>query len=223
MSYLGSKGGAGVYQAIISQFPPHNTYIETHLGTGLIMKLKPPCARSVGIDLSPSSIDNFSYSGQTDLQLFNCDSRKWLIDNSDYCGSDSLIYCDPPYLHSTRSSKARYDYEYTENDHIDLLQTLLSMKACSIVISGYPSALYDEILKGWRTVEFQAMTRGGVRTEKLWMNYDHKPHWHTFAGHNFTDRQRIKRKVDRWVNDFRAFPDAERLAILSGLIDSYSR
>jgi hypothetical protein len=36
----------------------------------------------------------------------------------------------------------------------------------SVILSGYPSQLYDETLAGWRSMEFQAMTRGGVRTEK---------------------------------------------------------
>ena len=227
-AYLGSKGGAGVYQAIISQFPPHSTYIETHLGSGVILNLKPPATRSIGIDKSQlaidkfvysgSAIDNFDYSGLLDLIVDDC--RQWLIDNSDFVTSDTLIYADPPYLLATRTSKARYQYEYTEQDHIDLLQTFLTMKAC-ILISGYPSTLYDEILKGWRTIEFQAMTRGGVRTEKLWMNYEHKPHWHTYAGADFTDRQRIKRKAFRWRSDFSTLSELERLAILAELMASY--
>jgi site-specific DNA-adenine methylase len=34
MRYPGGKGGAGVYQTIINNIPPHDTYIETHLGGG---------------------------------------------------------------------------------------------------------------------------------------------------------------------------------------------
>ncbi|CAI1679267.1 Uncharacterised protein [Serratia liquefaciens] len=37
MGYLGSKAASGAYQAIISQMPPHDTYIETHLGGGAVM------------------------------------------------------------------------------------------------------------------------------------------------------------------------------------------
>jgi DNA adenine methylase len=36
MSYLGSKAASGAYQAIIAQMPAHDTYIETHLGTGIV-------------------------------------------------------------------------------------------------------------------------------------------------------------------------------------------
>lgn len=31
-SYPGGKSGAGVYQAIINQLPPHSTYVELFLG-----------------------------------------------------------------------------------------------------------------------------------------------------------------------------------------------
>ena len=51
MSYLGSKAASGAYQAIIAAMPAHDTYIETHLGTGAIMKYKPLASRSIGIDI----------------------------------------------------------------------------------------------------------------------------------------------------------------------------
>jgi hypothetical protein len=35
MSYLGSKAASGAYQAIIALMPPHDTYIETHVGSGV--------------------------------------------------------------------------------------------------------------------------------------------------------------------------------------------
>jgi DNA adenine methylase len=220
MSYLGSKRGAGVYQSIISQFPPHDTYIEAFLGSGAIMQLKPPAQRSIGIDLSPGCIDGFDSAGQQNIELIHGDCVATLA-GFDYARSRTLIYADPPYLHETRTSRHRYEFEYTLDDHIRLLELLKTLPA-SIVISGYPAGLYDELLQGWRTIEFQAMTRGGVRTEKLWMNYDHVPHWHTYAGKNFTDRQRIKRKASRWAEDFQTMKPAERLAILAELMATIS-
>lgn len=218
MSYLGAKTGAGVYQAIISQFPPHDTYIEAFLGTGAIMKLKPPAQLSIGIDLNRSCIDAFDYAGLENVELIHGDCVS-TIANFDYARSRTLIYADPPYLHETRTSRHRYKHEYTDDDHVRLLELLKTLPA-AIVISGYPAGLYDELLKGWRTIEFQAMTRGGVRTEKLWMNFDHVPHWHTYAGRNFTDRQRIKRKASRWADDFKTLNPSERLAILAELMST---
>lgn len=48
MSYLGSKAASGVYQKIIAEMPPHDTYIETHLGGGAVMLRKPPARHNWG-------------------------------------------------------------------------------------------------------------------------------------------------------------------------------
>ena len=59
----------------------------------------------------------------------------------------------------------------------------LTAQGVKIMLSGYPSALYDELLPDWRTFEFNVMSRGGERTEKLWMNYSKESsHWITYAG-----------------------------------------
>jgi hypothetical protein len=80
--------------------------------------------------------------------------------------------------------------------------------------------LYDDLLGHWRTIELQAMTRGGPRTEKLWFNYDiDRRYWAGYAGKNFTDRQRIKRKAQRWGQKYRALPNAERLAVLAAIME----
>lgn len=87
-----------------------------------------------------------------------------------------------------------------------------------MILSGYPSQLYDDRLTGWRSKEFQAMTRGGVRTEKIWMNYpEGRAYTHKFAGKDYNDRHRIKRKVERWRAKYAALPPAERLAIMVAL------
>jgi hypothetical protein len=87
------------------------------------------------------------------------------------------------------------------------------------VLRGYPSNLYDELLPDWRTLEFQVMTRGGPRTEKLWMSFSSEAaHWSSYAGANFTDRQRIKRKATRWAENYKALPPGERLAVLAALL-----
>jgi DNA adenine methylase len=133
-----------------------------------------------------------------------------------------LVYADPPYLHSTRTSNKRYRYEYSENDHRELLSLLreLAASGVAVMLSGYPSALYDELLPDWRTLEFQVMSRGGVRTEKLWLSFEAgSTHWATFAGHNFTDRQRIKRKAQRWAENYKALPAVEQIAVLAAILE----
>ncbi len=217
MSYLGSKAASGAYQAIIAQMPPHDTYIETHLGTGAVMRHKPASAASYGIDLNSDVLEAFQCDYPVSLR--QADAVE-VLEAFDFGGAGrTLIYADPPYLHETRTSQKRYKHEYSRDDHIRLLRCLKTLPA-SVILSGYPSALYDELLPDWRTMEFQVMTRGGVRTEKLWMSFPaDASHWASFAGSNFTDRQRIKRKAGRWANNYRNLPPSERLAILAAILE----
>lgn len=217
MGYFGSKQASGAYQAIIAAMPPHDVYIESHLGGGAVMRFKPPAVRSIGIDCDRIALDSFECRYRVELL---CEDAQAFIDGFDYAGSGRvLIYADPPYLHETRTSSKRYRFEYSVEDHVRLLECLKRVPA-SVILSGYPSGLYDELLPGWRTYEFQVMTRGGVRTEKLWMNYEpHSAYWAAFAGKDFTDRQRIKRKAERWASNFRDLPPGERTAILAALLE----
>ena len=212
--YFGSKAAAGLCQTIIAMMPPHRTYIETHLGGGAIMQRKPAALLNIGIDLDPQPLAQFSCAYP--VQLVNDCAQRYL---SRYAfRGDELLYCDPPYLTHTRTSKRKYRCDYTEADHIALL-TLLKSLPCPVILSGYPSPLYDALLPHWNSVAIQAMTRGGVRTEKLWFNYTvDRVHWASYAGRNFTDRQRIKRKAHNWGKQYRALPAAERLAVLAALM-----
>jgi DNA adenine methylase len=63
------------------------------------------------------------------------------------------------------------------------------------------------------------MNQAGVRTEKLWFNFSiDRVHWARYAGKNFTDRQRIKRKATNWARRYAALPPTERLAVLSAVM-----
>ncbi|MCG6868306.1 MAG: hypothetical protein LJE91_06100 [Gammaproteobacteria bacterium] len=89
----------------------------------------------------------------------------------------------------------------------DLTPCILKSLPCRVILSGYPSTLYDGMLEDWNCVALQTMTWGGPRTEKLWYNYDiDRAHWATYAGKDFTDRQRIKRKAERWAKNYQALP-----------------
>jgi hypothetical protein len=58
-----------------------------------------------------------------------------------------VLNIHPTYLHSTRSSDRRYRFDYEESDHLDL-PGLLKKLPCQVILSGYPSAPYDEQLSG---------------------------------------------------------------------------
>lgn len=221
MGYLGSKAASGVYQAIISQMPPHDTYIETHLGGGAVMLRKPPALRNIGIDVDRETLKDFAFTHNLPhVSLVNRDAIDYLNFFDFSKAGRVLIYADPPYLPETRTSRARYRHEYTVDDHHRLIATLRSLPDnVAVMLSGYPSTLYDDLLHDWRSIEFQAMTRGGVRTEKLWMNYEPvAAYTSVYAGHNNIDRQRIKRKAERWAAKYRLLPPGERLAILTEML-----
>jgi DNA adenine methylase len=213
-AYFGSKATSGLCQAIIALMPPHDTYIESHLGGGAIMKRKPPALHSIGIDLNARALARFQCDYPVRV-IHGCAHR--FLSVYDYQGRE-LVYCDPPYLHHTRTSRRRYRFDYQEQDHRELL-ALLKRLPCQVMLSGYPSALYDEQLADWCALEIQVMNQAGVRTEKLWLNFaPDRVFWPSFAGKNFTDRQRIKRKAQSWAERYQAMPAAERLAVLSALM-----
>jgi hypothetical protein len=212
--YFGSKAASGLYQNIIALMAPHDTFIETHLGGGAVMRNKPPARINIAIDIDPQPLASFDCGYL--VQKVNYCAHRYLR-AYEYTGSE-LIYCDPPYLIETRTSKRRYRYEYSRQDHVDLLELLKSLP-CRVILSGYPSAMYDGMLADWSCVQLQAMTWGGPRTEKLWYNYAiDSAHWSTYAGKDFTDRQRIKRKAERWARNYQVLPPAERLALLAAIM-----
>jgi DNA adenine methylase len=90
-----------------------------------------------------------------------------------YDDDDTLFYCDPPYVHSTRGDAKAYSFEMKDGEHRDLARALNRAKA-KIAVSGYRCDLMDELYKGWRRVEAPPKTCHSikkVRTETLWMNY----------------------------------------------------
>lgn len=212
--YFGSKATSGLCQCIIAMMPPHDTYIETHLGGGAIMKRKPPARHNIAVELDPRPLAEFECDYPVQ-RIHGCAHQ--FLASYDYRGTE-LVYSDPPYLQCTRSSRRRYRFDYEEPDHVELLEVLKSVP-CHVMVSGYRSALYEELLGGWRSVELQVMNQGGVRTEKLWFNFTvDRVHWARYAGKNFTDRQRVKRKAARWGRRYQALARAERLAVLAAMM-----
>ena len=99
-----------------------------------------------------------------------------------YDNADALHYIDPPYLSSTRSSGNRrrcgpgteawhvYRHELTDEEHAELLTGICQLEGM-VALSGYPSALYDDALKGWRREQRAHYADGAApRTEVLWLN-----------------------------------------------------
>lgn len=222
-SYPGGKNGSGVYQAIINQMPPHSVYVEGFLGSGAIMRAKRPApVNNIGVDIDAEAIDAFDAMQHPASDLFVESAMDWIDDHKrTVCSrTDTMIYLDPPYLMSTRRQhRPIYRCELSDDDHRRLLKQI-SKLPCMVMISGYWSEMYASALAGWRTVSFQAVTRGGgVATEWLWMNYPQpfELHDYRFLGKDYRERERIKRKKTRWLGKLERMDPLERYAILDAI------
>jgi DNA adenine methylase len=105
------------------------------------------------------------------------------IDNKDFRilmpqvdGPDTLLYQDPPYPEESRASKNDYQFEFTNNDHIDLAD--LNKKALSkVMISSYDCALMNELYPPhlWKKIKLK-QKMNNIRASKvqecIWVNYE---------------------------------------------------
>lgn len=100
-----------------------------------------------------------------------CSPAIELMERYDY--ENVFMYLDPPYLLGTRCGKQKqYKHEMSDEDHEEMLQKAIGSKA-KIMISGYASEMYDDMLAGWRRKEFRSHAEmGSKRTEVVWMNYE---------------------------------------------------
>lgn len=81
-----------------------------------------------------------------------------------------LIYCDPPYLLSTRYGQ-QYSYELDDTRHKELLDVLIAHKG-PVIISGYDNEIYNERLCDWYREEIKDYCHTAKNNKEiLWMNY----------------------------------------------------
>ena len=89
----------------------------------------------------------------------------------------TLHFVDPPYVFDTRYAGAAagrvYKHEMDNSQHEELLQCLVNVQGM-VLLSGYPSDLYNDLLTKWRCVTTTARIAAGrgtdTRTECLWIN-----------------------------------------------------
>lgn len=88
-------------------------------------------------------------------------------------GPDVLHYVDPPYPVETRNMKrgnAVYAEDMCTADHEDLARTLQACRGM-VLVSTYPSVLYDGLYAGWAREERDALADGAApRREVLYLN-----------------------------------------------------
>ncbi len=98
-----------------------------------------------------------------------------------YDSPETLFYCDPPYVHESRSDTNAYAYEMTDDEHRELSASLHKVEG-KVALSGYHSELMNKLYGDWKYIEAptkkahstntRADTSKQNRTEVLWVNYD---------------------------------------------------
>jgi len=97
-----------------------------------------------------------------------------------YDSPKTLFYCDPPYVHESRTDKNAYAFEMSDDEHRQLAELLHNVKG-KVAISGYHCQLMSELYGDWEYIEAPTKkahsTNTGAnnlkegRTEVLWVNY----------------------------------------------------
>jgi DNA adenine methylase len=82
--------------------------------------------------------------------------RQVVIENRDvveciaaYDAPDAVLFVDPPYLASTRASRDDYRLDIADESEHRRLATALHAYSGTVLLSGYPSPLYDELFGDW--------------------------------------------------------------------------
>lgn len=223
--YPGHKKIFGVYHKIINQIPKHKKYYELFAGRAAIAKLlieKESNAKFYLNDIDGSLTDEL-----------RCTSAKAVISKLDainilkkltVAGTDTFVFMDPPYLHSTRPNSIKlYKHEMTDSDHKQLLSSVLQLN-CNVMIIHPVCELYDTRLKGWRKVLIKVRYHNKTSLECLYMNYDlpEQLQVDAYLGTDCWDRQRIKRKALSLVNKLIALPELERNYIIKRVQENFA-
>lgn len=117
------------------------------------------------VDALPDAVARFRMVQVEHMPAVECIAR--------YDAKNVLFYVDPPYLPETRKAHG-YRHEMTPDDHAALLQLLRGVSGM-VILSGYRSPLYDEMLTDWartdvETVNWSSNRKREARTECIWRN-----------------------------------------------------
>ena len=113
------------------------------------------------------------------VTIENCDAAD-LVDR--LASPDTVVYLDPPYVASTRTSASKRccsDYRHEMDDAAHRrLAAVLRRTPATVLLSGYPGPLYDELYPDWPRLEIKVIAHSSAkraqmrtgRTECLWSN-----------------------------------------------------
>lgn len=209
---------------IINRIPPHKRYVELFAGSGHIA-INKRISEELNVinDIAPSIINKINCS--SDYLKISMSALDFIRHNLQFVGREWFVYLDPPYpLSSRNSNRHLYTNKMTDDDHRELLSGI-QHAGFNCMISTYPNEIYKEFLVKWNYEDLIVRTRQGPSTERIYYNYK-KPvelHEYTWLGENFTERQRINRKVFRKLQSIKAMPGQERLKLLEQIVLSFGK
>ncbi|RJL21110.1 DNA adenine methylase [Bailinhaonella thermotolerans] len=86
----------------------------------------------------------------------------------------TAFYVDPPYLRQVRTPSGRYVAELEDEAGHRRLLAALSACAGTVVLSGYCSPLYEELLRGWVRLDYRVRNAASDlrrhAVESVWIN-----------------------------------------------------
>jgi len=236
ITYYGGQNGSGHYQILINHTPKADVHIEGFLGMSGVFNNLTMSAETTyyGFDRDKSVIDHWrSNYVAGNVHFANCDYTAAKLVLAMSAGKTVFIHFDPPYRNTSAPKKYLWDI-VTDADYEKFLEFVLSMleeksmpavQRLYIMVSHWHDPLFDKYLSGtgkFKHIPFKTMGRRGPIPNGIYINYDPKEIEladYSYAGSNYTDRQRIKRKVERNYNKIMAMPPMEREILIQKIIN----
>ena len=215
-NYIGNKGGQTILPVLANLIPQSKRYFSFFLGGGGLEFSKD--FKHLNWVVSDKALQSQLHASSMAKAVYK--SYEALVAENKFT-SDDFIFCDPPYLFSTRlSQKQYYIHEFNETDHVQFLLTIIALDS-KILITHPQCELYDRYLNGWEKLNFGYQTRGGWFEDCIYVNYD----WrnlplvtYNYLGGNRTTRQQIKRKRQSLVSKFNQLSYHEQQAFLAEIL-----
>lgn len=222
--YPGAKSIDGVIQRLINIIPKHDTLIECCGGSGALTWNIKYANSNIIIEKDPEQAFQLEKGFGDRVKVYN-DSFYKLLHLIITPKEKTVLYFDPPYLKETRTWQADiYNEEWLTSDHIDFLKYIKDDLHYTII--NHPrSPLYDQALAGWNRIEYEYMTRKGMRPDCIWYNYPTPVELHDYRhiGSNNMERQCIRRKRHSLIRKIKELPILEQNAFFSEINRLFSK
>jgi site-specific DNA-adenine methylase len=214
-NYVGNKGGQGIKEQLFNFVPKSERYFSLFYGMGGFENL--PEFKNVNWIISEKDPELLSLASARYHDTYS--DYKSIVEKYNFTSAD-FIFCDPPYLHSTRrNGRAYYKFEWDVYEHKEFLD-YISVCGAKVLITHPSCSLYDNCLETWYKHEFRYMSRQGWFEDCIWTNFMPgyvELHDYNYLGQCRTERQQIKRQRANFVSKFNSLPYHQKIAIFKEL------